>query len=173
MKLVCFNRSIFLSLLVCVSVANADVVRDEADSKVTVASSKTKLELQFGLPTYEQTLHYRKMYSKKPFPDAKIFYYDNGIYKLISEGENHYGVYVLEGDFKNQTYTIRYVSLPSSDWGNKTAFHQLTFINIGKKDNGVFIQNAITDTGDMIAQQNGTFTIQKNTVTNPVTEKWQ
>jgi hypothetical protein len=134
---------------------------------------KADLSCNLVVPPMSRRYIIERCIAKKPFPDAKIFYYDNGVYKLISEGENHYGVYVLQGAFQDQTYTIRYISLPSPEWGNKTAFHQLTFINMGKQDDGVFIQNAITETGEAIAQQNGIFTIQKNTVVNPVTEKWQ
>ncbi|TWR11473.1 hypothetical protein FQJ95_25175, partial [Xanthomonas vasicola] len=112
-----------------------------------------------------------KMYEKKPFPDAEIYYFSNGMYKIISQGENHYGVYVMQGTFDDQTYTIRFISLPSEDWGNKTAFHQLTFVR-GDKQN-VFIQNAIVDTGEAIAQQNGTYTLEKNTVSNPVPTSWK
>lgn len=103
-----------------------------------------------------QQLHYRKMYEAKPFPDATLTYYANGVYRIVSKGEDHYGVYVLQGDFGDETYTVRYVSLPSPDWGDKTAFHQLTFINQQGKS-GIFIQNAIIDTGEAIAQQNGQF----------------
>ena len=34
---------------------------------------------------------------KKPYPDAMIYYYSNGLYKILSQGEEHYGVYVLRG----------------------------------------------------------------------------
>jgi hypothetical protein len=111
------------------------------------------------------------MYDKKPFPDAELYYYSNGMYKLISQGENHYGVYVLQGSFDDESYTVRFISLPSEDWGNKTAFHQLTFVR--GEDKNIFIQNAIVDTGEAIAQQNGTYTMEKNTVTNPVPTKWK
>ncbi|WP_080647398.1 hypothetical protein [Dickeya zeae] len=140
-------------------------------SSLTTDNNEQKLEVGFGAPTYQQTLHYRKLYEKKPFPDAEIFYYDNGIYKIISQGEEHYGVYVIQGNFQDQTYTIRYISLPSEDWGKKTAFHQLTFIN-GDKEK-YFIQNAIVETGEAIAQQNGTFTLSENNISNPITQKWR
>ncbi|QIZ49445.1 hypothetical protein [Dickeya zeae] len=140
-------------------------------SSLTSDNNEQKLDVGFGAPTYKQTLHYRKLYEKKPFPDAEIFYYDNGIYKIISQGEEHYGVYVMQGNFQDQTYTIRYISLPSEDWGKKTAFHQLTFIN-GDKEK-YFIQNAIVDTGEAIAQQNGTFTLAENNISNPITQKWR
>lgn len=139
---------------------------------LTQPTDKNKLQTGFGAPTYKHVLHYRKLYEKKPFPDAELFYYDNGIYKIISQGEDHYGVYVLQGKFTDQTYTIKYISLPSPDWGNKTAFHQLTFINSNSSVDNVFIQNAIVDTGEAIAQQNGTFTLSENTVSNPIGQKW-
>ncbi|WP_200893887.1 hypothetical protein [Xanthomonas sp. GPE 39] len=141
-----------------------------AEDLTTSHDGKT-LVVGFGQPTIKQVLHYRKMYDKKPFPDAELYYYSNGVYKLISQGENHYGVYVLQGSFDDQTYTVRFISLPSEDWGNKTAFHQLTFVR-GEQQN-VFIQNAIVDTGEAIAQQNGTYTQEKNTVANPVPTGWK
>ncbi|WP_267369746.1 MULTISPECIES: hypothetical protein [unclassified Pantoea] len=138
---------------------------------LTTSADGKNLTVSFGKPTIKQVLHYRKMYDKKPFPDAEIYYYDNGTYKIISQGENHYGVYVMQGKFDDETFTVRFISLPSSDWGNKTAFHQLTFVR-GDKQN-VFIQNAIVDIGEAIAQQNGTYTQEKNTVTNPVSTHWK
>ncbi|MBK5013252.1 hypothetical protein IBT54_000231 [Pantoea sp. S62] len=138
---------------------------------LTTPAEGNKLTVSFGQPTIKQVLHYRKMYDKKPFPDAEIYYYDNGTYKIISQGENHYGVYVMQGRFEDETFTVRFISLPSSDWGNKTAFHQLTFIRNEKQN--VFIQNAIADTGEAIAQQNGTYTQEKNSVTNPVSTHWE
>ncbi|MCF5932080.1 hypothetical protein L2223_05315 [Xanthomonas perforans] len=158
------KASLFTSLLMMVSMsAHADGLTKSPDGKT--------LSVSFGAPTFKQVLHYRKLYDKKPFPDAEIYYFSNGMYKIISQGENHYGVYVLQGTFDDQSYTIRFISLPSEDWGNKTAFHQLTFVR-GDKQN-VFIQNAIVDTGEAIAQQKGTYTLEKNTVSNPVPTSWK
>ncbi len=158
------TKIVFSTLMMSTIATNAEASTTKAIDGI--------LKTGFGNPTYKQTLHYRKMYEKKPFPDAEIYYYDNGVYKIISQGENHYGLYVINGSFQDQTYTVRYISLPSEDWGNKTAFHQLTFINEDKKGKGVFIQNAIIDTGEAIAQQNGTFTIEKNSVNNSIEKKW-
>ncbi|WP_206514440.1 hypothetical protein [Xanthomonas euvesicatoria] len=158
------KASLFTSLLMMVSMsAHADGLTKSPDGKT--------LSVSFGAPTFKQVLHYRKLYDKKPFPDAEIYYFSNGMYKIISQSENHYGVYVLQGTFDDQSYTIRFISLPSEDWGNKTAFHQLTFVR-GDKQN-VFIQNAIVDTGEAIKQQNGTYTLEKNTVSNPVPTSWK
>lgn len=151
------------TLLILMSSAHAGGLTTSSDSKT--------LTVIFGHPTIKQILHYRKMYDKKPFPDAEIYYYDNGVYKIISQGENHYGVYSIHGKFDDETFTVRFISLPSTDWRNKTAFHQLTFVR-GEKQN-VFIQNAIVDTGEAIAQQNGSYIQEKNTVINPVSTNWK
>lgn len=114
-----------------------------------------------------QQLHYRKMYEAKPFPNAALTYYANGVYRIVSEGEDHNGVYVMQGRFSDETYTVRYISLPSEDWGHRTAYHQLTFINGASSANGVFIQDATIDTGEVIAQQNGTFITQTSSAHGP------
>lgn len=126
-----------------------------SDDMLTYQRSKTEIAVGLGKVTKIQELNYRKLYEEKPFPNATLTYFSNGLYKITSEGEDHYGVYVIQGEFDDETYTVRFISLPSQDWGRKTAFHQLTFIN-GTNENW-FIQNAITDKGETIAQQNGTF----------------
>ncbi len=126
-----------------------------SDDMLTYQRSDTEIAVGLGKIIQVQTSKYRKIYEEKPFPNAIITYFSNGLYKITSEGEDHYGVYVMQGGFQDETYTIRFISLPSRDWGQKTAFHQLTFIN-GTSENW-FIQNAITDEGEAIAQQNGTF----------------
>lgn len=137
---------------------------------LTYLNERNALEVATGTPTWKHTLRYRKLYEEKPFSDAVIYYYSNGIYKIISQGEDHYGVYVLQGKFSDQTYTIRYISLPSRDWGEKTAYHQLTFIDGGERN--VFIQNAITETGEQISQQNGIYQLEKNSESLPGSAKW-
>ncbi|WP_350262774.1 hypothetical protein AAF463_24470 (plasmid) [Pantoea sp. BJ2] len=137
---------------------------------LTVINKDGALQVQVGEPTFKHTLHYRKLYEEKPFPDAVIYYYQNGIYKIISQGEDHFGLYVLQGKFSDQSYTIRYISMPSRDWGKKTAYHQLTFVDGG--DRSIFIQNAITDTGEQISQQNGVYQLENNTETNAANPEW-
>lgn len=51
---------------------------------LTTPAEDNKLTVSFGQPTIKQVLHYRKMYDKKPFPDAEIYYYDKGTYEIIS-----------------------------------------------------------------------------------------
>jgi len=148
----------------------AAAVANASSDSLTSSTNMGKIETGFGKPTFRQKLFYLTMYDKKTYPVAEIFYYDNGIYKIISEGEEHYGVYVLQGKFSDRTYNVRYISLPSKDWGEKTAYHHLTFINDYLTQ--TFVQNAIIDTGEDIPQQHGTFTLEKNSIEIPIHEKW-
>lgn len=124
-----------------------------------VAGAAGPITVQPAAQVATYHLHYRKLYEAKPFPNATLTHYANGVYRITSEGEDHYGVYVAQGGVGDQSNTIRYISLPSPDWGNRTAYHQLTFITGTGEGNGLFVQNAITDTGEAIAQQNGTFSL--------------
>ncbi|WP_083492009.1 hypothetical protein [Stenotrophomonas chelatiphaga] len=126
---------------------------------VAVAGAPAPITVQPAAPVATYHLHYRKLYDAKPFPNATLTHYANGVYRITSEGEDHYGVFVAQGNVGDQSSTIRYVSLPSPDWGNRTAYHQLTFITGNAEGSGLFVQNAITDTGEAIAQQNGTFSL--------------
>jgi len=139
-------------------------------SDLSFLNAQGNVEAVPGKVVFAHKLHYRKLYEEKPFPDAVIYYYSNGLSKILSQGENHYGLYVMQGTLDDQTYTLRYISSPSKDWGKKTAFHQLTFINgLQAKQ---FIQNAITDSGEQIAQQNGEF-ITQHTGLEQVADEWQ
>ncbi len=137
-----------------------------AQSAVAAPASVT---VQFGKPTIEQKLFYEKMYEKKPFPDATLYYYDNGVYKIISKGEEHYGVYVVHGHLTDDEYAVQYISLPSSDWGGKTAHHYLKF----NRKAGTFTQQATWEDDANIAPQNGRFSQGENGIVDPRTITWQ
>lgn len=126
------------------------------------------LTVDFGKPTFIHRLTYQKMYSEKPFAEAVLYYYDNGLYKIISPGEEHYGVYVVEGDFGAPQYSISYISLPHPDWDGNVARHDLTFNQV----TGAFEQQALTPADQAIPRQHGTFELVDNTVENPLNEKW-
>ena len=74
------------------------------------------IPIAFGKPTDIQVLYYLKMYVKKPYHYAIIYFYHNGLYKIVSPGEEHYGAYVVEGQLSNSHYSIHYMALPSKDW---------------------------------------------------------
>ncbi len=87
----------------------------------------------------------------------------------ISPGENHYGVYVLDGDFEDPAYTAHLISLPSVDWNGKAVYHELLF----DARAGTFGQQ-LTDPDDSnIAAQTGTFTITGNSVADPTRLTWE
>ena len=120
-----------------------------------IEGNTKKLPVSLGNAIKTHRLFYKKLYIEKPYPDAEITYWDNGVYRIVSEGEDHFGVYVIDGNFDSQIYHIRYISLPSKDWSNKTAFHKITFINDAVEP--TFIQNAIIYSGEKIEGQYGSF----------------
>ena len=126
------------------------------------------INVQIGQPTYIHRLHYKKMYSEKPFEEAVLYYYDNGLYKIISPGENHYGVYVVEGDFTDDQYRISYISLPSPDWGGNVARHDLVF----KKGSLTFEQKALAQVDQNIGLQDGRYVLDNNPVQDPMPITW-
>ncbi len=127
-----------------------------------------KLSVTFGKPTYIQSMYYQKMYDKKPFREAVLFYYDNGVYKIISPGEEHYGIYVMTGTFTDPIFTVRYISLPSVDWSNKTAYHELNYNNKIHH----FGQSALLQTQDKVPYEYGVFSLRHNNESNPLLIKW-
>ena len=133
------------------------------------ASDRPSIDVQVGKPTIQQKLFYRKMYEKKPFPDATLFYYNNGIYKIISQGEEHYGVYTAHGRLTDEHYEVHYISLPSSDWGGKTAHHYLKF----DRKAGTFTQQASWEDDPDIAPQWGDFSQSENTIVDPRSITWK
>jgi hypothetical protein len=137
-------------------------------SPLLLAKQPPVIDVSFGKPTFEQRLLYKKMYDKKPFPDATIYYYDNGVYKIISPGEEHYGVYVVEGSMTEPRFSVHYISLPSSDWGGTTAHHYLAF----DREAGTFTQQATWAGDKNIPPQYGRFAQEKNTEADPLRIKW-
>ncbi|KMM77733.1 hypothetical protein [Pseudomonas deceptionensis] len=131
--------------------------------------AKPLINVEVGQPTYIHRLHYKKMYSEKPFEEAVLYYYNNGVYKIISPGENHYGVYVVEGDFTDDQYRISYISLPSPDWGGNVARHDLVF----KKSSQTFDQKALAQVDQNIGIQNGRFVLDKNPEQDPGPITWE
>ena len=127
------------------------------------------INVQIGQPTYIPRLHYKKMYSENPFEEAVLYYYDNGLYKIISPGENHYGVYVVEGDFTDDQYRISYISLPSPDWGGNVARHDLVF----KKGSLTFEQKALAQVDQNIGLQDGRYVLDNNPVQDPMPITWE
>lgn len=155
----------FLSFLMLAAMPLSAPLADNA------AGTPASITVSFGKPTVKQKLFYKKMYEKKPFPDATLYYYDNGVYKIISQGEEHYGVYVVaRGSLTNSDeYSVHYISLPSSDWDGKTADHYLTF----NRKTGTFTQQATLESDQHIAPQDGDFSQEKNTIADPRSISWK
>jgi hypothetical protein len=141
--------------------------RDEQENAMTHSSgdrAAPAVRIVIGAPTYRIALHYLRLYDKKPYPDTDLHLYDNGVYWLSSEGENHFGVYVLtEGSVDSGRFTMRFISLPSPDWGDTVAYHELEF-DVAR---GRFTQLALADTDPDIPELDGTFAITRNTIADP------
>jgi hypothetical protein len=127
------------------------------------------IEVEFGKPTYVHRLTYNTLYKDKPFKEATLYYYDNGLYKIISPGEEHYGVYVVKGAFSDKRYAISYISLPSADWYGNVALHELAF----DMDTGQFGQQAHLPSDQNIPPQDGSFILEDNTVVDPRPVVWR
>ena len=138
---------------------------------VAVPGVVATLNIAFGKPTRMQRLYYRKMYDKMPYADALIFYYDNGLYKIISPGEEHYGSYVIDSDFDARRYTIHYIALPSADWNNTSAYHVLEFDHSAGQ--GHFLQRAIVPVDGKLPQQHGDYRMATNTLLDPLPVDWE
>lgn len=149
-------KSLLLTLL-AVGISGPAPVHADKDNKVM---EKNVISVEQGDVVFVQQLHYKRLYHEKPFPDAVIWYYANGVYRIVSEGEDHYGVYTRTGEFTDDVVTLRFISFPSPDWGNKTAYHRLTFFN-NKNETSLFTQQAINERGESVEQQYGYFTIVK------------
>ncbi|WP_313429888.1 hypothetical protein [Pseudomonas sp.] len=136
---------------------------------ITQAATAEPIKVPVGSPTMVHHLKYEVMYSEKPFELASIYYYDNGIYKIVSPGEDHYGVYVIVGQSTDSVYKISYLSLPSEDWGRNVARHDLTFDN----QKQVFTQQALAYTDQNIPPQHGSFVQAENTASDHASVSWQ
>jgi hypothetical protein len=139
-----------------------------ATTGFAAAAQTPSVDVPFGRPTFKQKLFYEKMYDKKPFPDATLYYYGNGVYKIVSPGEEHYGVYVVHGHLTDDEYAVDYISLPSTDWGGKTAHHILAF----KRKSGTFTQQATWEDDPSIPHQYGRFTQDTNIIDDPRAIHW-
>ena len=135
---------------------------------VLAAPASPSIDVAFGKPTYIHHLNYQKLYEAKPFREATLYYYENGLYKIISPGEEHYGVYVVKGAFTDQRYAISYISLPSDDWYGNVALHDLDF----DAATGIFGQQAHIPSDQNIPRQDGTFVLEQNAVADPRPLRW-
>jgi quercetin dioxygenase-like cupin family protein len=92
-----------------------------------------------GTPVLVHALRYTAMYGEKPFDEALLVYLDNGSYKILSPGEEHYGSYVSAAETGVVPRHVAFLSWPSDDWHRNVASHTLTFSD----DTGAFIQSLV------------------------------
>jgi len=132
------------------------------------AEAMGTVTVRFGKPTKLQRFEYIDLYEKKPFRDAVLLYYDNGMYAILSEGENHYGTYVMQGVFTDPTFTVNFISLPSQDWSGTAVLHTLVFDTA----TDTFTQQLINPLDPDVPKQLGRFTTTDNPVDDPTQLTW-
>lgn len=96
---------------------------------VKAASDTTgdSLRVPLGKPIFAQALYYTRLFDEKPFAEAVLVYLDNGAYKIVSPGEDHYGSYIADEPNGSSPEEVRFMSWPSADWKDNVASHVLTF----------------------------------------------
>lgn len=156
---------IVYSVVLCATAITAVAVTRSTSPQAETLAAVT---VRFGKPTKLQRFEYIDLYVKKPFPDAALLYYDNGMYSILSEGENHYGTYVMQGDFTGPTFTVNFISLPSQDWSATSVLHTLVFDTPA----GTFTQQLTNPLDPNVPKQSGRFTTADNPVGDPTQLTW-
>ncbi|CCE76025.1 cupin domain-containing protein [Clavibacter nebraskensis] len=103
------------------------------------ATPAAALPVPLGAPVLVHALRYTAMFGEKPFDEALLVYLDNGSYKILSPGEEHYGSYVSTAGTGVAPRHVAFLSWPSDDWHRNVASHTLTFA----EDTGAFIQSLV------------------------------
>jgi quercetin dioxygenase-like cupin family protein len=103
------------------------------------ATPAAALHVPLGTPVLVHALRYTAMFGEKPFDEALLVYLDNGSYKILSPGEEHYGSYVSAAETGVVPRHVAFLSWPSDDWHRNVASHTLTFSD----DTGAFIQSLV------------------------------
>ncbi len=94
---------------------------------ILVTTQQDAISIPLGRPVFVQALRYTALFDQKPFAEALLIYTDNGAYKIMSPGEDHYGSYVSYTDPAENPRHVIFLSWPSEDWGRNVASHTLTF----------------------------------------------
>ncbi|WP_238579688.1 cupin domain-containing protein [Agreia bicolorata] len=107
----------------------------------TSQAGASSIAVPLGKPVFAQAFRYTAMYGPKPFPEALLIYLDNGSYKILSPGEEHYGSYVSATELAADAPPrhVSFLSWPADDWDRNVASHTLTF-NV---DTGAYIQTLV------------------------------
>ncbi|CCQ13977.1 putative uncharacterized protein [Rhodococcus sp. AW25M09] len=92
-----------------------------------MTSTPAPISIPLGKTVFVQALRYTALFDQKPFAEALLIYTDNGAYKIMSPGENHYGSYVSYTDVADSPQHVIFLSWPSEDWDRNVASHTLTF----------------------------------------------
>jgi hypothetical protein len=138
-----------LGIVAAASLGVAAVRASGAASDGMSQRSAGTIAVPIGDPVQVLDLFYTQMNPDKPFPDAVLMLLDNGSYRIVSDGEDHWGSYLA--DRASAPRTVLFVSWPSTDWDGDVAQHVLDFAA-----DGSFAQH-LTLPGGRTSEQAGTW----------------
>ena len=106
----------------------------------------TDVTVPLGQTARVLELSYTTLNPDKPFVEATLTFHDNGSYRIVSAGEDHFGSWV-----SLDARTVVFLSWPSPDWDDDVAMHTLAFA-----DDGTFTQELVRQ-GGTASRQDGTW----------------
>lgn len=138
-----------LGIVAAASLGVAAVRKGGAASDDLSPQEAGTIPVPIGEPVQVLDLFYTRMNPDRPFPDAVLLLLDNGSYRIVSDGEDHWGSYLT--DRRSAPRTVLFVSWPSKDWEGDVAQHVLDFAA-----DGSFAQQ-LTLPGGRTSEQAGTW----------------
>ncbi|MBY0379102.1 MAG: hypothetical protein K2P99_01735 [Burkholderiales bacterium] len=152
-----------------ISISTNSIVKG---TEYNVKVNESTLELSFGKPTYILTKTWQKLNNIKSnsyFSYSIMYFYSNGVFKIVAPKYERYGTYYLQGNFSANKFTIYAIVLPAIDVANTTSCDIVNFDNI----NHTFSFNSVLNhTDEKMKVRDGTFTLTTNDIINPVPIKW-
>lgn len=106
----------------------------------------TDVSVPLGATARVLELSYTTLNPDKPFVEATLTFHDNGSYRIVSAGEDHFGSWVSLDERR-----VVFLSWPSPDWDDDVAMHTLAF-----GDDGRFTQELVRQ-GGVVSHQDGTW----------------
>lgn len=113
-------------------------------------------------------LHYDRLNPDKPFRHGVLLLFANGAYRIASDGEDHFGSYVLDAAkiSSGMTFSAQFISWPSPDWGDNVALHSLVFHEDGR------FEQILKQPGGGESQQAGHWSLRDNSEKISPNESW-
>ncbi|MEH3828165.1 hypothetical protein [Enterobacter roggenkampii] len=128
------------------------------------------ITIKAGHPLFRHQMIIEDCSPLKSVPDFEIYYFSKGIFKAISPSSSFYGLYSLQGDLNDDTYTLRYIGLRQESDEEQVPFTMCNFINDVR--GRLFILKSYYDNGKDEIITTGRFHLLKHNNVNPKKIKW-